>query len=203
MRAEHSCEAAYSFCASAHPCGAFLFDRNFLSNKKNPVPIYMKTRSYFPCYHFNSLAPHEISLCRCQPTSSAITGGPVRTYLPPATCGLSVQFCHSKAIFHPHSFFPSQHPSGGKFSVKFLQMYSLFQRVIKVYSVITNYNNWLSAMITLSLDFQKVNLFLYYSSKILRCAPHLSQYVCSFGCFAPHCGQMTAPCVTRISSFNA
>ena len=92
--------------------------------------------------------------------------------------------------------------SGGKFSVKFLQTYSLFQRVIKVYSVITNYNNWLSAMITLSLGFQKVNLFLYYSSKILRCAPHLSQYVCSFGCFAPHCGQMTAPCVTRISSFN-
>lgn len=118
-------------------------------------------------------------------------------------CGLSVQFCHSKAIFHPHSFFPSQHPSGGKFSVKFLQTYSLFQRVIKVYSVITNYNNWLSAMTTLSLGFQKVNLFLYYSSKILRCAPHLSQYVCSFGCFAPHCGQMTAPCVTRISSFNA
>ena len=119
----------------------------------------MKTRPKFPCYHSSSLIPRETSLRRCRLTSSAITGGPVRAY--PV---YPVQFCHSKAIFHPHSFIPSQHLFRGKFSVKFLQMYSLFQRVIKVYSVITVSDSQLSAMITLARASQKVNCYLIMRS---------------------------------------
>ena len=115
----------------------------------------MKTRHKFPCYHFSSLIPRETSLRRCRLTSSAVTGGPVRAY--PVS---PVQFCHSKAIFHPHFFIPSQHPVGGKFSVKFLQMYSLFHRVIKVYSVITVSDSQLSAKITLARASGKVNCYL-------------------------------------------
>ncbi len=136
-----------------------------LSRKKSlalwRIPYWLsfpEDETYIPCYHFYLSIPHSTDLYRClhssncrtpgQPrlllTSSAITGGPVRTY--------PIYLKFSSATPKPSSICLSSFPLSnnrlssysqllrcifstiGNLSVKFQQMYSLFLRVCFLFS---------------------------------------------------------------------
>lgn len=95
---------------------------NELHPKKHRLPCCHRRRS-IPRYHFFLSAFRKTDLTKYISYSFAVTGDPVIAYLYLICIPVTVQQCHSKAIFRIRSCVPFHHPG---LSLPFLYAYSLF-----------------------------------------------------------------------------